>query len=142
MNISEFIGTGKPMRAFLLFLLLSALSLSSSGCAVLLVGAGAAGTVAYVKGDLETEEPYTVTEVFTAAKTALDDLDIARINEEKDALSAHITARDAADKKVTINITYITDHSSKLSIRISVFGSESKSRKIYQKIREHLDKKA
>lgn len=142
MNKSEFIGTGKPMRTILLFLLLSALSLSSSGCAVLLVGAGAAGTVAYVKGDLETEEPYTVTEVFTAAKTALDDLDIARINEEKDALSAHITARDAADKKVTINITYITDHSSKLSVRISVFGSESKSRKIYQKIREHLDKKA
>ena len=130
------------MRNVLLFLLVSAIFLSCSGCAVALVGAGAASTVAYVKGDFESVEPFTVDEVFRACKSALSDLGIARINDKKDALSAQITARDASDKKVSMRIQYLTDTASKLSIRISVFGDESKSRTIYLKIREHLNKES
>ncbi|MCH8218256.1 MAG: DUF3568 family protein [Planctomycetes bacterium] len=130
------------MRNLLLFLLVSSISLSCSGCAVALVGAGAASTVAYVKGDFESVEPFSVDEVFMACKSALSDLGIARISDKKDALSAQITARDASDKKVSMRIKYLTDTSSKLSIRISVFGDESKSRTIYLRIREHLNKES
>lgn len=136
----EFIGQGESMRTLLLFLLIPCMSLCGSGCALALVGAGAAGTVAYIKGDFESVEPYTVNEVFVAAQAALADLGIARINDEKDALSAQITARDAADKKVSVRIKYLTDATSELSIRVSVFGDESKSKKIYLKIREYLHK--
>lgn len=127
------------MKTLLLFLVVSCMSLCGSGCALALVGAGA-GTVAYIKGDFESVEPYTVNEVFVAAKAALDDLGIARINDEEDALSAQITARDASDKKVSVSIKYLTDATSELTIRVSVFGDESKSKKIYLKIREYLHK--
>ena len=128
------------MRTLLLCLLIPCMSLCGSGCALALVGAGAAGTVGYMKGDFESVEPYTVDEVFVAAKAALADLGIARINDDKDALSARITARDASDKKVSVRIKYLTDATSKLSIRVSVFGDESKSKKIYLTIREYLHK--
>ena len=134
----EFIGQGESMKSFLFLLLISLMSLCGSGCAVALVGAGAAGTVAYMKGDFESVEPYTVDEVFVAAKAALADLGISRINDEKDALSAQITARDASDKKVSISIKYLTDATSKVSIRVSLFGDESKSKKIYLKMREYF----
>ena len=127
------------MRTLLLCLLISCMSLCGSGCALALIGAGA-GTVGYLKGDFESVEPYTVNEVFVAAKAALADLGIARISDEKDELSAKITARDASDKKVSVRIKYLTDGTSELSIRVSVFGDESKSKKIYLKIREHLQK--
>ncbi len=124
---------------FTLFSTLIITLLLNSGCAVLLVGAGAAGTVAYVKGDQESVEPYTVKQVYLAAKAALDDLGIAVINSSQDTLSAQITARNALDKKIAIKITYVTESSSKLSIRVAVFGSETESQKIYQKIKKHLD---
>ena len=38
-----------------LLALLAALTISASGCLVLAIGAGTAGTVAYVEGDIENE---------------------------------------------------------------------------------------
>jgi len=112
--------------------------LFNMGCAVALVGAGAAGTVAYIKGDFKSTEPYDVAKVYRASQAAIRDLGLARISQSQDSLGAQFILRDALDKKITIKIKYITEYSSQLYIRAGMFGSEGKSRQIYLKIREYL----
>ena len=109
------------------------------GCIALAVGAGAAGTIAYVKGDLEAVEAQDIDTVYAAAKKAVDELGLRVIEDARDALSATIVAHDAQDKRIAINLKSTTEETTKLSIRVGLFGSETKSRLIYQKIRYYLD---
>ena len=108
------------------------------GCMLVAVGAGAVGTVAYVKGDLEAVEAKDLDTVYAAALKAADELGLKVTKESKDAMSAEIIARDAEDKKVTIKLKKTADNTTKLSIRIGVFGNERKSRLIYQAIQDNL----
>ena len=121
-----------------IYVLFALAAFASSGCAVALVGAGAAGTVAYLKGDLESVEPHSVEKVFVASKKALEDLDIFILEESRDILTARITARDAQDEKITIKIDHMTHRTTKLRIRVSTFGDEIKSQRIYLRIRQNL----
>ena len=50
------------MKQIVYCLIIVTALLFNTGCAALLVGAGAAGTVAYIKGDFESTEPYDVAE--------------------------------------------------------------------------------
>ncbi|MHC4192885.1 MAG: DUF3568 family protein [Planctomycetota bacterium] len=108
------------------------------GCMVVAVGAGAVGTVAYVKGDLEAVEAKDLDTVYAATLRAADELGLKVTKKSKDAMSAAIIARDAEDKKVTIKLKKTADNTTKLSIRIGVFGNERKSRLIYQAIQDNL----
>ncbi|MBN1223713.1 MAG: DUF3568 family protein [Candidatus Aminicenantes bacterium] len=110
-----------------------------SGCFAAAVGAGA-GTVAYVRGDLVVTEAAGLENVHDAALKAVHDLDLNLISQKKDALSGEITARDIKDKKIQIKLAAVTDETTKVSIRIGTFGDETKSRVIYEKIRENLGK--
>lgn len=123
-----------------LSLLLAGLTMGSSGCLLLVVGAGAAGTVAYAEGDFEAEENWNIDQVYAAAKKAAEDLKLHVISSEggKDELSASLVARDAADKRVSIKLKTMTQDVTKISIRIGTFGSQTKQRLIYSKIRENL----
>ena len=56
--------------------LLVAIATAASGCLAVAVGAGAAGTVAYLSGDLEAEEPHDIDTVYTAARKAAEDLEL------------------------------------------------------------------
>jgi hypothetical protein len=108
------------------------------GCVVAAVGIGAASTVAYVRGDLQTVESESIDAVYDATLKALQELELHPTRKSKDALGAEIIAYDAQDKKITIRLKSATEGSTKLSIRIGVFGSETKSRLIYQKIHDNL----
>jgi hypothetical protein len=108
------------------------------GLELILIGAGAAGTIAYVKGDLEAVESAKLDVVYDATLKALDKLDLKVTTKSKDVLSGMIVARDAQDKKITIKLKAVSEEATKLSIRVGVFGSETKSRLIYQEIRENL----
>ena len=110
----------------------------TSGCVVAAVGAGAAGTVAYIRGDLESVEAKSLDKVYDASVKAVEQLELAMVSKEKDALSAEIIARDAQDKKIRIKLAATAEGTTKLSIRIGTFGSETKSRMIYEKIKENL----
>jgi hypothetical protein len=102
------------------------------------VGAGAAGTVAYIRGDLETVESADIEAVYKAVLRAMDKLELAVIQKSKDAMSAKVTARDAQDKKITVKLTATAEGTTKVSIRIGTFGSETKSRLIYDQIKKEL----
>lgn len=110
------------------------------GCAVAAVGAGAAGTVAYVMGDLEAVESKELSIVHEATLEAVKELELNVTKDMKDALSAVIVVRDAQDKKVTIKLKATAEETTQLSIRVGLFGNETKSRLIYQKIHENLQK--
>jgi hypothetical protein len=123
-----------------LILILAGLMVNSAGCLVVAAGAGAAGTVAYLRGDLETEEPYSLDVVYAATREAARQLELSVLEgkTEKDALSATIVARDAADKRVTIHLKAQTELTTKVSIRIGTFGDQAKSQMIYNRIKENL----
>lgn len=107
------------------------------GCIVAAVGAGA-GTSAYVMGDLKAFESKDVETVYNAALKAMDELELSVTTKTKDALSAKIVGRDAQDKKVTIKISATGEGTTKISIRVGMVGSETKSQLIYEQIKKHL----
>ena len=110
------------------------------GAELLIVGAGAAGTVAYIRGDLQTVESEPIDVVYEASLKALKELELLPTRKSKDALGAEIVTYDAQDKKITIRLKSTAEKTTELSIRIGVFGSETKSRLIYQKIRDNIQK--
>jgi len=124
----------------ILIVLLAVLMVSVSGCVLAAVGAGAAGTVAYMRGDLEAIRVERVNEVYEATKKAVTDLGYAVTKDQKDATSAEINLRDAQDKKIIIKLNATPEGPTDISIRVGTFGDESLSRLIYDKIKENLDK--
>jgi hypothetical protein len=128
------------LRLLCLLLLLMGLATSTGGCLAVAVGAGAAGTVAYMRGDTEAEEPYGIKQTYAATREAVDELGLKIIEGETgaDALSARVIARDSSDKKVEVRLKAITPNATKLSIRVGTFGDDSKTHRIYNAIREQL----
>ena len=122
----------------LLGLLLVYAALMVQGCVMAAVGAGAAGTVAYIRGDLEVVEPASFDEVYVVTRAVLEQLELNVIKDSKDAISAVIVALDAADKKITIKLSGTTQRTTEISIRVGLFGDETKSRTIYQKIHDSI----
>lgn len=108
------------------------------GCMLAAVGAGAAGTVAYVKGDLEAVEAKKLDTVYDATKKALEQLELSVSVDTKDKISATIIARDSSDKKITVKLSAATEDSTNISIRFGTFGSETKSGMVLDKIKENL----
>ena len=108
------------------------------GCVAVAVGVGAAGTVAYIRGDLEAVESENIEAVYEATQNALEELQLKVTKKAKDAMTATIIVRDAEDKKITIKLNATAENTTKLSIRVGMFGDERKSRMIYQKIRDNL----
>jgi len=119
-------------------LALAALVGVQSGCLVVAAGAAGAGTVAYIRGELEASLEGRYDAVVTAASGAVTDLKFARISENKDALTAVIIARTADDKKIEIRVTRVTDTLSKVQIRVGIFGDEFVSVSILDRIKANL----
>ncbi len=121
----------------LTILILSATLLMNSGCALLVGGAAGAGTVAYLKGELKTNEDVPINKVFDATQAALKEMGLTVQKFEKAVDSAQVTAITADDKTIKINLKKRNDYLTELSIRVGTFGDESLSKKILEKIRKH-----
>ena len=106
---------------------------------VALVGAGA-GTVIYIRGDLEAVLSNDINSIYEAAQKSLEQLELKVSSKAKDALVAKIVARDAQDKKITIKLKSTAENTTELNIRVGVFGNETKSRLIYEQIQKNLNK--
>jgi hypothetical protein len=108
-----------------------------SGCIAVAAGAGA-GAYAYVRGDLETNLNNDYNKVVDSARTAIQELEFAKVSENKDALKAVLIARTALDKKVDITITYSAKKLTNIKIRVGLFGDEQLSLSILEKIKAGL----
>jgi hypothetical protein len=125
------------IRAFSAAIAAGALSLTS-GCFVVAAGAAGAGTVAYIRGELDADLGSGYDQVIDASNRALAQVQFVRISESKDVFSDVIIARTAEDKKVRVELTKEGDRLTKVRIRIGLFGDELKSRALLEKIEADL----
>ena len=121
-----------------LAIILGGIAIGVSGCLLVAVGAGAAGTVAYVKGDLEVTLDAGMDRSYAAALKALDQLQIVPTQKLKDSLTAEVIARTSDDTKITIKLTRVDDKITKMAIRVGVFGDQAQSTAIYERIKQNL----
>lgn len=128
------------LRVLLLSFALAA-GVATSGCFVVALGAAGAagaGTVAYARGQLDATLANGYDQVLAASNRALDELQLVKISEKKDAFSAILIARTAEDKKVEIRIAKEGDTLTTIRIRVGIFGDEEKSRTLLEKMRAGL----
>ncbi|MBI3084487.1 MAG: DUF3568 family protein [candidate division NC10 bacterium] len=107
------------------------------GCAVLLVGAGAgagAGTVAYIQGELSQVHAGGYERVWSAAVSALNQMNIRVIKTEKDALNGTITARRADDTSVVVKVEPTGTDTTTVKVRMGMFGDRAASESIQARV--------
>jgi outer membrane lipopolysaccharide assembly protein LptE/RlpB len=126
------------MRRLLSILILGALLLFSAGCGAVLVGGAAAGaTYAYVDGQAKATYGASLNTAYSAALTALHDLSIPVVEERKTANDASIKARLSGDT-VFISLDSINESSTEITVRVGLMGNKSSSARIHNAIRERL----
>lgn len=126
------------VRRLLVALGLGLAAAGLTGC-VAVVAAGAAGTgVAWYSGRLEANLDHNLDAVFAAAQKSLDQLEFANISNKRSRVDARLVSRTALDKKVEITLEKVTDRSTKVIIRVGIFGDETLSMSILDKIKAAL----
>jgi len=130
----------KTLLSLRLLALLGTLAVTS-GCFLVAVGAAGAagaGTVAYVRGELDATLGNQYNTVVDASSRAVSQLQFAMVSETRDAFNAEIIARTAQDKKIDITVTKRADDLTNVRIRIGLFGNEEESRAILDRIKLNL----
>jgi hypothetical protein len=127
------------LKMTLLSFLLGTTVLVSSGCVALLLGAAAgAGGIAYVKGTLEKNFDVPVEKVHRATLAAFKKIGVTLISEEKTQHSSELKGAFADEKEVKVSILSLTERTSKIQIRIGVFGDEDRSQIVLNAIQRRL----
>ena len=117
----------------------AALALASlTGCVAMVAGAAGAGTVAWVRGELESTLSAGYDKSTEAANLAVQQLQLVKISETKSGEDDVIIVRTAGDRKVRIRITRVADPNTKVRIRVGWFGDEALSLAVLEKIRANL----
>ncbi len=120
---------------------LLSLSLMLQGCVLLAVGAGAAvgaGTVAYIKGELQITYATHFDQTYQATQDALGDLDYRILSTQKDATEGEIEAKRVGGESVKVKLSVSGRGTTLVKIRVGIFGDEAASRTIERKIASRL----
>lgn len=130
-------------RQLLLPLMLGLSLLVNNGCPAVFVGAAAGGAAAggavrYVGGELRSTEEVTLSRAWKATQLAMDDLKFHIEEKGKDAFDAELKASGASGKKIKVALKKISDKRPEVRIRIGIFGDESLSRQILEKIKKRF----
>lgn len=100
-------------------------------------GAGA-GTVAYLRGELEATVGGNLEQTNKAVNRAIEELKFVRISESKDALLALTVVRNAADQRIEVRQDIVGEKLTRVRIRVGVFGDEKLSRTLLDRIQAKL----
>jgi hypothetical protein len=111
---------------------------SQAGCLLVAAAAGTGATVAYVRGDLESNVDADPKTVADAAERALKSLDIAVISKEASLIDGKVQGRTARDVKITVVIKGESEKSSHVSVRMGTFGDAATQSNILEHIRKEL----
>ncbi len=130
-------------KQLLLTLILGLSLLVNSGCPALLVGVAAGGAagvgaVKYVGGELRSTEEVSLNRAWKATQKAILDLEFTITSKEKDVFDAQLIASGAADKRIKVRLKKQSETLTEIRMRIGVFGDESLSRHILEKIKKRL----
>lgn len=108
-----------------------------SGCLGLVaVGAGA-GTVAYIRGDLEVESTKSVDQVMAAIEQTCTELNFNIDKKETKAFTGMVVA-DGDFGRVVFKAEARNPEKTELSIRVGPFGDQGASELIYEKLKPKL----
>jgi hypothetical protein len=111
----------------------------SMGCpAVIVGGAAGGGTIAYLKGELKSTEGVSLNRAWKATRIAMKDLEFLTEEMEKDAFDARLSARGAGGKNINVALKKISPTRTEIRIRVGLFGNESLSRQILEKIKQRF----
>lgn len=124
---------------FFLYVLLS-LYLFTTGCAALVIGAGA-GTAGYVwyQGKLEETFKAQVPAVHRAIRAGLKDLKINISEDKGDALVAEVRGLLADGRKVSVDAESVSASATKVTIRVGTVG-ELRDKELSIRIRDAIRK--
>ena len=124
-------------KALLAALVAGGMSWLQSGCAGLVaVGAGA-GTVAYIRGDLEVESTKPVDQVMAAIEQTCKELNFNIDKKETKAFTGTVVA-DGDFGRVVFKTKARSPEKTELSIRVGPFGDQGASELIYEKLKPKL----
>lgn len=112
-----------------------------SGCAVAVLATGAglgAGTYAWIKGELKRTYPATYDAVWNASSDALQSLEMPVVSQQRDALKGTIMAKRADGSDVRVDVKYLTENTTQVSVRIGLFGDRPDSARVHETIQARL----
>ncbi|MEW6237970.1 MAG: DUF3568 family protein [Candidatus Omnitrophota bacterium] len=128
-------------KTYSLLFACAVLSLIGAGCAGVLLAGGAAagaGSIAFVQGELKTEEDIPISKVWMATIKTCGDMQFHIQEDNKDELTGRIYAIGSDDKKIYINLKSLSENATEIRIRINIFGDEVMSRRILSEIEKRL----
>lgn len=108
------------------------------GCFAVVAGAAAGGAGAWYVGALTSTVEATPEETIAAAKEAIADLKLSLISVNTSAIDGELIARTATDTRISIVAKRETDQTTRLTIRVGLFGDDSLSLTLLEKIKANL----
>ncbi|MFN0057935.1 MAG: DUF3568 family protein [Planctomycetota bacterium] len=111
------------------------------GCFLLLVGGAAAGgvaAIAYVNGELVSEEKATLDKSWDAMQAAAKALELPSTRTAKDQLVATLECRGADNTEYVLRAERIDVDRTRIKIRVGTFGDRTRSDQILAEIRKRL----
>ena len=127
------------MRYCIALLSLVTLLLGAQGCVAIAAAGAGVGGYAYVSGDLEKNLEAPIDQVYDAALAVMEEMQYAVTSKSMDALEARINAEQADETSVKIRLEAKGDNITHTSVRIGLFGDESQSAAIMDKIEARLN---
>jgi hypothetical protein len=132
--------------SYSLYLLLAASALTNCGCLLVAAGAagGAAAGYAYVKGKVCDTYNANLNDTWAATHTALAELGMQVIQEEREGDGGVITSRTADGDRVRINIIALDSRIpaegrvTRVCVRVATFGDHPVSNSVLDQIGRHL----
>ena len=129
---------------FQLLLWVSFIPFLFSGCGYLIVGglaagAGTAGTYYYLNGEMKTDYHGSFNDVWTACEKAIASMHGTEVVPEKEIAKGTINAL-INDEKVKFDITYKSNNTTTVAIRVGLVGNKSSSQLLHDKIADYLAK--
>lgn len=136
----------KRRDACILAAALAAALLTTTGCRLLMLGAGVAvgaGAVSYYENELLVSRDVTLDRAWDAAQAAMPEMGYSIIGAEthKDATGAVVQGRTGTDQTVSIKLTRQTETTTEIRVRVGTFATQadrSAATLLYEKMSKHF----
>jgi hypothetical protein len=98
-----------------------------------------AGQVEWVRGELRATEEISLDKAWEASLAAVEDLEYGVKERRKDAMAGRVVAEQADGRDVRIQLDDQGEDLTQIRIRVGVFGDETVSRAVLERIRQHAN---
>jgi len=125
------------LQKIFICLVLGAMVLVLTGCAAVLIGAGAGGTVLWQGGKVVSEENTSIKQAVSATKAVFKAKKITLKDEVTKVGVVQLRAEDASHKKVAVDVFEINPKSVRIEIRVGI-GEEIAARDLLAQIKRRF----